>query len=210
MLGGWERTRIVSPPLRLREGGLRPPKKSQTKCGGSPKSPGASRSMPGEKVLSRIMKTGGPQAWTIIPRMHCASQPRAGHGCPWQQQGSQRELAGGKEQDPRGTQVVETRRAGWWRQGETRRADVHVRRDPPPPPPTLEQLRGELQRQRATGTESQQDLEGGGDPTPRGKERFTESETQVEVGEKGTKMGVGERERDPRSPPPQEQKEGLG
>lgn len=44
-----------------------------------------SRIMPGEKVLSRDARTADPQAQTTSPRVHCASQPRPGRGCPWQQ-----------------------------------------------------------------------------------------------------------------------------
>ena len=98
--------------------------------------------MPGEKVLSRDARTADPQAQTTSPRVHCASQPRPGRGCPWQQNlsllPSHPQGAGtGKRSGAGGGTYCHQREADSGRETEGKTGGnltgPNVRRDPPNP-----------------------------------------------------------------------------
>ncbi|XP_044901889.1 translation initiation factor IF-2-like [Felis catus] len=182
--GGRFRRRVGFPHLLFGFGKPDPnPQNSQRRCGGLPGSPPVAprpllRGTPGNEVLGLVAATGGPQAQTTGPRMHCTPQPEEGRGCPWQQSGSPGAgtrtrtgvggRGGGGGAGARPERGKDAGRATDGRQEETDRA-----------------------AQGFPEPERGRDVEGGGDPQRR-RERFIARE-----GEKGGgRLGGGEKERD--------------
>lgn len=138
----WERTRILSPPLRLREGGPRPPKvPNQARW-----APHVPRHRPSAPLrLAEHAGRGSSQ-----PR----SENRRSAGLDYESQDALRPAAEGGAGVALGNSGAPsaswregrsmTREGRRWRGPE--RADVHVRREPPPVPPKKTNPRTAAQR----------------------------------------------------------------